>query len=63
MKIPTVIHYDEFGNVVAVGAEDPPLDDEDEGGFNTPPIKLEWYDLARKHKHITLICQPGSSFY
>ena len=42
-KIPTVIYYDQEGKPLALGAEEPPLvDEDDDENWHDEPLKLEW---------------------
>ncbi|KAI0310591.1 hypothetical protein OF83DRAFT_1070299 [Amylostereum chailletii] len=49
-KVQTVIHYDAKGKVVAIGAEELPVDDEWQ---DAQPQKLEWYLLLRPKQPAT----------
>ncbi|KAI0319130.1 hypothetical protein OF83DRAFT_1227634 [Amylostereum chailletii] len=55
LKIPTIIYYDALGNALAMGAEAPPVNDEDEDDTEeSKPTKLEWFKLLMRPKGATV---------
>ncbi|KAI0315431.1 hypothetical protein OF83DRAFT_1173828 [Amylostereum chailletii] len=56
-KVQTIIYYDSNGNVLAVGAEEPPLDEDEDGDEDAltvvEPLKVEWFKLLLRPKAAT----------
>ena len=47
IKVPSIIYYDDKGNILAIGAEEPGLDDsEEDQDTSRLPLKVEWCVFA-----------------